>query len=229
VYIWNLAGMSRSLWKKWEAKCVKDFCGDWDHHASVAFPEQEHRLCAVNVPSWLLILWRVIKTVVPVRTQKKLSVVGTTGVTETLFRICEIPSSALPKTLGGCKVITLNSLARTSVLKSETVEVPAGTKRIIKIDVSSHRLVYWGVHVQGGKDITVTVKQNEVNVSQQSKPSRYDEFSRGVWHTPETIPDANLTICLESRNVIFSRYVEYVIALFSDDDAVSCNLQLIQN
>jgi hypothetical protein len=233
VYIWDLEGMTRSLWKTWEAKCVKTFAGEWDHTASIAFPEHAHRIAAVHVPSWLMVAWKLIKSVIPGRTLRKVYVIGSSGVADALLKSCEIPASSLPKSLGGtCTNSPLFFAQPRSIqeFKEGTLEIPAGTTRTIEFDVSSGGMVYWSVYVNGGKDIIVNTEKTakfdqSEKLTSQRESIKCEEFYRGRWIVPERSSGATLRLLFDNRsNIFFTKTIDYVVAPYPDvffDAAIS--------
>lgn len=228
VYVWNLDGMTRSLWKQWELPAVKAYWGNWDHDSSVAFPEQAHRIAAVNVPSWLMILWTVIKRVIPGRTLRKVTVVGSSGVAEALLRLCEIPKTCLPKEVGGTMVGAVGLFARPKPLAEfcfGKIEIPAGTSRVVEFDVSDGGVVVcWGVHVQSGRDIilsvdvTATLPKSPVT-SLPLSSVRVEDFRRGVWEVPDRYSSNPCTMRFRFDNhssLFFSKSVEFFVCPFPE-------------
>lgn len=228
VYIWDLEDMTRSLWKTWENKSVKAFWSDWDHRAAIAFPEQAHRIVAVNVPSWLMVLWKMLRSVIPGRTLRKIHVLGTAGVAEALLKRCEIPASSLPKRLGGTCEYTAKYFARPrpiSEFKTGTIEIPAGAARTIEFDFDTSGTLYWSLFVHSGRELEITKTACGNGRGSGSKGQNKlmetfkitEEFHREVFETPDHLSGTMFSIKLNNQgSLFFSKTVEFVFAPFPD-------------
>lgn len=173
VYIWDLEGMNKKLWNTWELKCVKDYWGDFDNECSAAFPETAHRIVATNIPMWLIVIWNVIKRVIPARTLKKIYIVNT--VTSAEHRKWNILTSSLPALLGGtCQVTTTRwfvrpepSVRAARFFRRLEVSVGAGGTETVSLreflgEIAERRrrprLVLWGVNPASTSDISMTTE-----------------------------------------------------------------------
>jgi hypothetical protein len=209
VYIWNLAGMTRSVWRNFESKSVKSFLGDYDHGLSKVFPEQSFRIIGVNIPTWLMLVWNVVKRILPTGVLKKAFIIGQSGVKDTLLRSCEIPITALPASLGGA----YESRPGPPKLdyKSFSIEVPASASRSLDVEIGQFGCVYWSIHVHAGKEIWLAVDQFADGKKVHSMPLvRLEGFHRAAW----SVLSAHYTLKFRFENrspLFFSRSVDLLV------------------
>ncbi|KAH9260673.1 hypothetical protein BASA81_001140 [Batrachochytrium salamandrivorans] len=173
VYVWDLAGMTRALWKAWETKHVKRFFGDFDSQLGSAFPEQVFRVVCLNVPTWLILLWSVAKRMVPGRTIKKIGV---------------FPSNSGDPVVdvGVLQVAIPQSLPAMLTQELKLVHVSFGCTKAIEFSFQANA-VFYSVHLISGGSVLVTVEHwlagKRVHLS---KPFRVEDFYQTAWQSPTT-------------------------------------------
>jgi len=192
VYIWDLKGLSYSLYSQWQISCVKTFSSDFDEKAAVAFPETALRIVAVNVPGWLNALWVVFKRVIPARTLRKILVVGTSGVSEALVKNARIPPTSIPASLGGsCPAQeTLRMFTRPKGFEISTgsLEIGAGAVKFVDVPHGPNVIIMWGILITN-RDVVLSVELvsvaptgNAERIQELFVPTRIDSavFPRGI-------------------------------------------------
>lgn len=183
VYVWNLAGMTRVLWKAWETKHVKRFFGDFDSQLGSAFPEQVFRVVCLNVPTWLILLWSVAKRMVPGRTMKKIGVFPSNSGDAVVDVGVAIPQP-LPALL-------------TQELK--LVHVSFGCTKALEFSFQANALFY-SIHLVSGGSVLVTVEHwlagKRVYLS---KPFRVEDFYQAAWQSPATGAKRTVRLLLDCR------------------------------
>jgi len=229
VYIWDLKGFSYALYSSWQVPSVKAFFGDYDARAAVAFPESALRIVAVNVPGWLSALWAVAKRVVPARTLRKIIVVGTSNVTDTLVRLGGIPATAVPRELGGScpPAETARLMARPAATQvhAGVLDAPAGEKRWADVAVPPRSHALWGVLVPA-KDCTLSVELRTTAPQPRTAPlfalARVDAhaFPRGA--ASAGAEGATLRVVVDnSKSFLSSKRVEWCVVLHPASSSLS--------
>jgi hypothetical protein len=216
VYIWDLKGFSRALHSSWEVPAVKAFWGDFDEKSAVAFPESAYRIIAVNVPGWLTLIWNVFKRVIPGRTLRKITVIGSTGVADTLIKHAEIPSATVPVYLGGTcpEQDTAGMFRRPSefAMRCGSLEVNAGAARSVDLALAPHTDVMWGVLI-AHRDVLLSVQCDAEGAKSHAvlHSAKIDAsaFPRGT-HSTTDAAGGTLHISIDnSASFILGKHIEW--------------------